>query len=170
MPVLAEARERRQNASKYMKLLFEYGGALIGKKKWKTNSLTKHFSDYVTVTDEAFLWLCIDTYLPLYNPADKHKANPEIKRILMVSNHATDMLDKATEKPKTASGNRYGWTTMGIQLFNKYCEDIMEERRMSSNQFDDDFLTYCQTNTLPHKRTAAEQKKTPIKAWNCLAL
>ena len=170
LSLLAKARERRQNANEYMKLLFKYGGALIGKKKWKTNSLTKRFSDYVTIADEAFLWLCIDTYLPLYNPNNKHKANPEKQMILMVSNHATADTNKHTEKPRTASGNRYGWTTAGIQEFNKYCEAISAERRMSSNKFEDDFLTHCQANTLPKNKTNTGPKKPQIKAWNCLAL
>ena len=169
LSLLDKARERRQNAEEYMKLLFRYGGALIGKKKWKTNSLTKRFSDYVTIADEAFLWLCIDTYLPVYNRVDKYNANPAVKRILMVSNQATEN-NKDKAKPRTASGNRYGWTTAGIQEFNKYCEAIADERTMSSNKFEDDFLEYCQTNTLPQHRPNTGPKTPPIKAWNCLAL
>ena len=107
------ARERRINEQECMQMLFRYGGALIGKKKWKTNCLTKKFSDYVTTADEAFLWLCLDTYLPICNPDNVRNANREIQQTFMISNQELER-NKENNVAKTANGNRYGWTAEAI--------------------------------------------------------
>ena len=169
LELLPRARQRREHADAYMKLLFRYGGALIGKKKWKTSCLTKSLSEYLTTADEAFLWLCIDTYLPIYNPQNIHDTNREVQQTLMVSNHAMAN-NKENMVSKTANGNRYGWTTAGIQEYNKYCHEIVHERHEYGKTFDDAFLTHCQEHTSPTKKTVARPRTPPIQAWNCLAL
>ena len=169
LELLPRARKRREHADAYMKLLFRYGGAVIGKKKWKTSCLTKSLSEYLTTADEAFLWLCIDTYLPIYNELNINNSNREFQQTLMVSNNAIAN-NKEKMVSKAANGNRFGWTTAGIQECNKYCHEILRERREYGKPFDDAFLTHCQEHTSPTKNNVARPRTPPIKAWNCLAL
>ena len=88
----------------YAKLMKAYGGALIVINDWKKKHLTESFSHYVTVADEAFLWLCLDTYLPIYNPTDVDCINPTDGHILMVSNKDTGV-SKNSATPLTPTGN-----------------------------------------------------------------
>ena len=93
---IADARERRKDLQAYTKLLMAYGGALVGINDWKKQHLTASFSKYVTIADEAFLWLCLDTYLPLYNPTNIDSINPTDGHILMVSNKDSGFDNSAT--------------------------------------------------------------------------
>ena len=163
------ARERRMNEQECMQMLFRHGGALIGKKKWKTNCLTKKFSDYVTTADEAFLWLCLDTYLPICNPDNVRNANREIQQTFMISNQDLER-NKENNVAKTANGNRYGWTAEAIRTHNRCCQAILRERDTCGKGFDAAFLQHCQEHIVPPKRTVVREKTPPIKAWNCLEL
>ena len=181
---IAEARERRRQPRAYAKLMKAYGGALIGINDWKKKHLTESFSHYVTVADEAFLWLCLDTYLPIYNPVDVDCINPTDGHILMVSNKDTGVSknsatpltptgnDGITQKtPKTsptANGNRYGWTKDGILQHNQYFKAIERERKEITN-FDAHFLKECQQNANTMQSTAQQIRETPTLALNCLS-
>ena len=100
LDLIDEARARRSAAPAYCQLLHTYGSALVGKKTWKKKHLIEHFSDYVSVADEAFLWLCLDTYLPRWNRNEVDKTNDET--VLILSQKFP--LEKG-HKIKTANGN-----------------------------------------------------------------
>ena len=180
---ISDARERRKDLQAYTKLLMAYGGALVGINDWKKQHLTASFSKYVTIADEAFLWLCLDTYLPLYNPTNIDSINPTDGHILMVSNKDSGLDNSATPltptsndsiKTKTrntsptANGNRYGWTKEGILRYNRYFTAIEQERKVHTN-FDAYFLKECQANATPAQTTTAQKiQETPTFALNCL--
>ncbi len=180
---IADARERRRNVTAYTKLLKIYGGAIIGIKEWKTKHLIASFSEYVTVADEAFLWLCLDTYLPIYNIGNIDEINPTDGQILMVSHKDTGNYNSTTPstpngntgttKQKlntspTATGNRYGWTKEGILRYNHYFRAIAQERK-EFNNFDAHFIQECLANASPIQTSMSHQKKVlPTLACNCL--
>ena len=180
---IAEARVRRQNQSAYATLLQAYGGALVGVNIWKKKHLTSPFSEYVTIADEAFLWLCLDTYLPIYNRNDIGDINPTDGGILMVSNKdtgcekiATPLKPTVSQTPvsntrqtsPTANGNRYGWTKEGILRYNRYFQSISHERRENTT-FDTFFLQQCQKDATPARtKTLSKTQETPMVAFNCL--
>ena len=180
---IAEARERRRNKLAYATLLQAYGGALVGINLWKKQHLTSSFSEYVTIADEAFLWLCLDTYLPIYNRNDIGAINPTGGAILMVSNKdsgldnpGTPVRPNVSEKDltntrktsPTANGNRYGWTKEGIMRYNHYFRRISEERS-DDTTFDTFFLKKCQENATPAQtKHVSKQQEIPTFAFNCL--
>lgn len=49
-------------AKRYAKFLFLYAKAVTGLKKWNVNCKTRPLSEYFTLTDEAFLLLCHESY------------------------------------------------------------------------------------------------------------
>ncbi len=181
---IADARERRRNVTAYSKLMMIYGGALIGIKDWKAKHLTASFSQYVTVADEAFLWLCLDTYLPIYNMGNIGDINPNDGQVLMMSHKDTGNDNSATPSTPTgntgttkqkfntsptATGNRYGWTKEGIMRYNHYFRAITQERK-EFNNFDAYFLEVCQANATPLQTPRSQQnKELPALACNCLA-
>ena len=179
---IVDARVRRRNPSAYTTLLRRYGGALIGINIWKKQHLTSSFSDYVTTADEAFLWLCLDTYLPIYNRNDIGDINPTDGDILMVSNKDSGSDSSLTptsptsdkeavfntrQTSPTANGNRYGWTKEGILRYNRYFRSIAEEREHDTT-FDAFFLKKCQENATPAQtKYVSKQHETPTFAFNC---
>ena len=175
---IAEARERRSNELAYATLLQAYGGALVGINLWKKQHLTSSFSEYVTIADEAFLWLCLDTYLPIYNRNDIGDINPTEGGILMVSNKDSGLDNPATpvrekdvvntrKTSPTANGNRYGWTKEGILRYNHYFSQITQERSRDTT-FDAYFLKKCQENATPAQtKYVSKQHETPTFAFNC---
>ena len=180
---IAAARERRRNQKAYTTLLRAYGGALVGINVWKKQHLTSSFSEYVTIADEAFLWLCLDTYLPIYNRNDIGSINPTDGAILMVSNKdsgsnisvtpskptvSEDAVSNTRQTSPTANGNRYGWTKEGIMRYNRYFASIAQERR-SDTTFDTFFLQQCQEHATPAQtKTVSKNQETPTFAFNCL--
>ena len=180
---IGDARVRRRNPSAYTTLLRKCGGALIGTNIWKKQHLTSSFSDYVTTADEAFLWLCLDTYLPIYNRNDIGDINPTHGGILMVSNKDSGSESSLTpssptsdeeavfntrQTSPTANGNRCGWTKEGIMRYNRYFSEISQERR-SDTTFDAFFLKQCQENATPaQSKTVSKNNERPMLAFNCL--
>jgi len=171
LELICNARRRRYaHGDEYNELLHRYGGALIGKKKWKTNCLTHRFSDYTTVADEAFLWLCLDTHLPVYNPSNIGNANSVQKKQMMVSvkknKQANDLENK--ENVTTANGNRFGWTHDAINKYNKYFKSIAEEREAMSETFDEAFVRYCNDKASNKDSASTTVRKEIVTACHCL--
>jgi hypothetical protein len=61
----------RRNASKaaYIKLIDYLARAMVRRKVYMENGMTKHFSEWFTNTDEAFLLLCLKSCVPKWNQA-----------------------------------------------------------------------------------------------------
>ena len=52
-----------QKTNEYIKFISHFGPALTGTAFWNTNKTTKLVSELLTITDEAFIQLCIINYI-----------------------------------------------------------------------------------------------------------
>ena len=163
--LLDEARGRRAAAPAYCKVLYQYGSALVGKRTWKKKHLVAHFSDYVSVADEAFLWLCLDTYLPRWNKGNNERNGQDNEQVLVLSQK---FLKDKGHNVKTANGNRCGWTREGIDKFNYYFGQIRHERQRHNRAFDVSFKTYCQEVASTRRVVARRVEDNYPTAYNCL--
>lgn len=54
--------EKRRAQKEYIEVLLHFGPALKGKKEWRAGIKVMHIDKYLTVSDEAFLAVCIINY------------------------------------------------------------------------------------------------------------
>ena len=64
-------------AKRYAKFLYLYAKAVTGIKKWKANCKTSPLSEYFTLTDEAFLLLCHESYTAKWLSVFNHGSLPD---------------------------------------------------------------------------------------------
>jgi hypothetical protein len=131
---------------------------VIGRAKFKTKCNIKGnaFSNYCTVTDEAFAIL---VYTNNYN-IWKYKYDLNTKVVtgdLMEPTHLFFDSNKGR-------GNTYN--DSGIHFFNELCERIKDDRLRNGTQFDDELLEYMnQQLGASMKKQKKSDKKQRVKAW-----
>lgn len=62
------------NTDVYIKFLTYYGPALTGTSFWNNNKTTKSVHELLTISDEAFIHLCIVNYSATWKAQEKIKA------------------------------------------------------------------------------------------------
>lgn len=62
------------NTDVYIKFLTFYGPALTGTSFWNNNKTTKSIHELLTISDEAFIHLCIVNYSATWKAQEKIKA------------------------------------------------------------------------------------------------
>jgi hypothetical protein len=65
---------KRQDTKKYIKFINQFGPAITGAAFWNNNKTTKQLSDILTITDEAFIYLCIINYSATWKAQEKKKS------------------------------------------------------------------------------------------------
>ena len=63
----------QNNQDNYIKFIRHYGPALAGIRVWNQNKAVKTVSDLLTITDEAFIHLCIINYSGTWRAQAKFK-------------------------------------------------------------------------------------------------
>jgi hypothetical protein len=61
-------------SNEYIKFICHFGPALTGTAFWNTNKTTKLVSELLTITDEAFIHLCIINYSATWKAQEKKKS------------------------------------------------------------------------------------------------
>ena len=64
----------RVNSKEYIKFISHFAPALTGVTFWNKNKMTKPVSELLTVTDEAFLLLCIINYSATWKAQELQKS------------------------------------------------------------------------------------------------
>ena len=65
---------KREQMKEYIKFISHFGPALRGMAFWNSNKTTKLVSEMLTVTDEAFIHLCIINYSATWKAQERKKA------------------------------------------------------------------------------------------------
>lgn len=65
---------KRQNKEKYIQFLSHFGPALTGMAIWNNNKTTKLVSELLSITDEAFIHLCIINYSATWKGQEEKKS------------------------------------------------------------------------------------------------
>jgi hypothetical protein len=65
---------KRKERNEYIKFISHFGPALTGTAFWNTNKTTKLVSELLTITDEAFIHLCIINYSATWKAQEKKKS------------------------------------------------------------------------------------------------
>jgi hypothetical protein len=91
---LLNKRENNKNDS-YIKFISHFGPALTGTAFWNNNKNTKLVSEILTITDEAFIHLCIINYSATWKAQEKMKAGETdvqvpVSPCVLVCDYCTD--------------------------------------------------------------------------------
>jgi hypothetical protein len=73
-----------QDTNKYIKFINQFGPAITGVAFWNNNKSTKKVSELLTITDEAFIYLCIINYSATWKAQEKKKSGEDVE--ITVSN------------------------------------------------------------------------------------
>jgi hypothetical protein len=126
----ATAGQRSRSTRKsYCILLDSLIQAVISAKKFKDNRLTKPLTEWVTISDEAFMMLCIDNY----------------HRVWIYDKTQGATLEEGSERPSSLftgrdKGTRKSWSKRAINIFNMKMEDVYHDRKRHGKNFDEYFL------------------------------
>ena len=74
---------KRHNTNAYIQFISQFGPALRGIAFWNNNKTTKLVSELLTVTNEAFIHLCIINYSATWKAQEKQKAGETDVEILV---------------------------------------------------------------------------------------
>ena len=77
----------RVNSKEYIKFISHFAPALTGVTFWNKNKMTKPVSELLTVTDEAFLLLCIINYSATWKAQEKQKSGETDVQVPVSSIH-----------------------------------------------------------------------------------
>ena len=66
-------KRKSDNTEVYIKFISYFGPALTGVSFWNNNKTTKSVNDLLTISDEAFIHLCIINYSATWKAQDKNK-------------------------------------------------------------------------------------------------
>jgi len=122
----------RRNASRaaYIELIDCLARAVVGRKVYMDNRMTKPLSEWFTYTDEAFLLLCLESYVPKWNRAWARQEEGQ-QNLAAVDEDA-----RYTGKTK---GTKLGWTKDGLERMNALMIDVARDRQANGAHFDNIF-------------------------------
>ena len=122
-----------ETMKRYIKLLDLLIQGVVTYKRYKMNRTIKPFSEWVTVSDEAFLLLCLENYGASWTAEVDGRRNKTGDR---ESNETTRAAAKYTGRDK---GTRVGWSDDGIKEFNNAMTRVFLDREKHGKSFDEQF-------------------------------
>ena len=102
----------------YIKLIDCLARAVVGRKVYMENRMATPLSEWFTYTDEAFLLLCLESYVPKWNRtwAQQEEGQRNVA--------AADEDARYTGKTK---GTKLGWTKEGLERMNALMIDVARD-------------------------------------------
>ena len=85
-----------EHDDEYIKFLSKFGPAMAGVSYWNNNKANTEVSELLTVTDEAFIHICMINYAPTWKAQEKRKWGEEVQ--VPVSKFHCEMTSTAHEK------------------------------------------------------------------------
>lgn len=122
---------RKDVRNNYILMMDRLIQAVVTYKRYKMNRTTKPFSEWVTVSDEAFLIVCLENYARAW----------QYERLL--ENVGDPPEGDAIPVPKFTGkemGTRKSWSVAGIKTFNVAMMRVYHDRQKRGKEFDDEFM------------------------------
>jgi len=168
-------QKREENMDAYIKFISHFGPALTGTTFWNNNRTTKLVSDLLTITDEAFIHLCIINYSATWKAQDKKKSGEtDVQVPVSDSIHCVLVCDYCTDQQLTNSiviasllgsprlpTRLINWSTMKAQA-TCHVDGLKKASKPSTNwpkKFTKTAMSMERNSTRPSRR--ALRKKWP---------
>ena len=81
-----------ENREAYIKFIGKFGPAMTGVSFWNNNKTNTVLSELLTVTDEAFIHLCMVNYAPTWKAQEKQKSGETNIRVPVSEIHCEMMM------------------------------------------------------------------------------
>ena len=108
--------------------------AIVTCKKYKEKRMKEPLTDWVTVSDETFLLLCLDNYAHVW----RYEVRKDEGRLL-----DGEIRQKALFTGK-GQGSKKSWDDRAIHVFNNTMRKVWTDRKERGEMFDAHFLKYMQ--------------------------
>jgi hypothetical protein len=119
----------------YIELLDCLARSVVGRKVYMDNRMTKPLSEWFSYTDEAFLLVCLESYVPKWNRAwaRRQREGGQQQNAAAAEDEEQDEDARYTGKAK---GTKLGWTDEGKERMNALMIDVARDRQANGPHFD----------------------------------
>ena len=128
----------------YIELLNCLVRAMVGKKVYVKNRMTKPLSEWFTRTDEAFLLLCLESYVGKWNQewmrANLVLAAPPQPPQQQEGEQKQGEDCKEALYTGRSQGTKCSWSNEGLEHFNALMVDVYRDRQENGTSFDFVFI------------------------------
>ncbi|KAI2505583.1 hypothetical protein MHU86_8825 [Fragilaria crotonensis] len=125
----------------YVELLDCLARAVVGRKVYVDNRMTKPLSEWFTLTDEAFLLLCLESYVPKWNREWAQSSRAPIAAAAAAERQQEGEQKEGDGEDALYTGRSRGtkrsWSKDGLERFNGLMIDVY--RQANGANFDNIF-------------------------------
>ena len=126
-------------AANYIHLLDQLIQAVVTYKVYKVNRTTRPLSEWVTVSDEAFLIICLENYSKMWRYEKQHQQMGMPPK----GEDAEGDLKPTARYTGKQKGTKRSWSKRGLKTFNKTMVRIYQDRASSNGkEFDALFMQH----------------------------
>jgi hypothetical protein len=106
---------RTQSRPAYVELVDCLARAVVGRKVYIENRMTKPLSEWFTLTDEAFLLLCLESYVPKWNRTWAQQASLAVPRAVPRQQQEGEQKEGDEDAMYTgrSRGTKRSWSKVG---------------------------------------------------------
>jgi hypothetical protein len=155
MPTFESIMEGRVNAHNYGIFCEKFVHGIIGNQVFKNGCCTEHFSNFVTVSDEAMTLLILNNNWNVWLEIAEAKTAGENK-----AQKDCSAKQKYFDEKK---GRGYSWNDAGKLFFNEVYDMIVKDREDHAEVFDEAFLA-AMLSASGDKVTTNKRKQLPVAA------
>ena len=131
---------RIQSRPAYLELVDCLARAVVGRKVYIEKRMTQPLSEWFTLTDEAFLLLCLESYVPKWNRAWTQQASLAVPPAAARRQEGEQKEGNDEAKYTGRSrGTKRSWSKEGLQRYNALMVDVYCDREKNGTNFDDIF-------------------------------
>ena len=128
----------QETAANYIHLLDQLIQAVVSYRMYKMNRTTRPLSEWVTVSDEAFLIICLENYSKMWRYEtllERMGPPPE-------SEYAEGDAVPTARYTGKQKGTKRSWSKKGMKIFNKTMVRIYQDRATYGVEFDALFMQH----------------------------
>ena len=140
---LSSIRGMRRIASRaaYIELVDCLAKSVTGRKRYMENRMTKPLSEWFTLTDEAFLLLCLENNVGKWNRQWAQKqlrlqVPPQVRQQQQGQEIQDDIQEEDALYTGKSRGTKRSWSNEGLERFNALMIDVYRDRKENGTNFD----------------------------------
>ena len=126
---------RKIKTKAYVQLLDCLGRAVVGRKVYIENRMNRPLSEWFTLTDEAFLLLCLESYVDKWN-REWAQAPPADAAPQQQQDGGQEVDNDEARYTGRSQGTKRSWSKEGLERFNGLMVDVFRDRQVNGAKFD----------------------------------
>ena len=132
--------------------------AVVGRKVYIDSRMTKPLSEWFTLTDEAFLLLCLESYVPKWNRGWAKSSRAPVAAAAAAAERQQEegeqtVGDEDALYTGKSRGTKRSWSKDGLERFNGLMIDVYRDRKANGANFDNIFREEMIKGSMANKTT-----------------